>query len=286
MSDESINSDGQTRHLVPENLPDAIPGGTGPLDYSMPWVIKMRVVGTPDVIQIEVREQIILGRSDRKSPVMPDVDLNPFQAHLHGVSRNHAKISARNSRITIRDLGSANGTFLNEGRLKPDVEYRLRHGDRLMLGKLTLQVMFVVMPSSYEKYETQYNDVDIVKIGSGQRVLLVDDDEKVAGIISSVLKQAGFEIIIAYSGSEALTLFEKRNPSVVLLELLLPDMGGMEVVHFIRERDPDRTVPIIVMSGATGGYQSGQAVSAGADIFLSKPVGVDELMQSFGELVR
>ena len=54
MSDEARN-DGQTRHLEPENLPDAIPGGTGPLDYSIPWVVKLRVVGTPDVIQIEVR---------------------------------------------------------------------------------------------------------------------------------------------------------------------------------------------------------------------------------------
>lgn len=284
MSDEARN-DGQTRHLEPENLPDAIPGGTGPLDYSIPWVVKLRVVGTPDVIQIEVREHIILGRSDRKSSVLPDVDLNPFQAHLNGVSRNHAEISARNSRITIRDLASANGTYLNDGRLKPNVEYRLRHGDRLMLGKLALQVMFVVMPSSYEKYETQYNDVNIAKVGSGQRVLLVDDDEKVAGMISRVLKQAGFEVMIAYSGGEALTLFEKKTPSVVLLELLLPDMSGMEVVHFIRERDPKRAVPIIVMSGATGGYQSGQAISAGADVFLTKPVGVDELIQSFSELL-
>lgn len=284
MSDEPIK-DGRTRHLEPENLPDAIPGGTGPLDYLIPWVIKLRVVGTTDVIQVEVSEHMIVGRSDQKLGNMPDIDLSPFNAHVHGVSRSHAEISARNSRITIRDLNSANGTYLNEGRLKPGVEYRLRHSDRLVLGKMTLQVLFVVMPSSYEKHETPYNDVGIAKIGNGQKVLLVDDDEKVAAMISRVLMQAGFEVIIAYSGSEALTLYDKQKPMVVLLELLLPDMGGLEIVNYIRDRDPDHKIPIIVVSGATGGYQSGQAISAGADTFLTKPVGVDELIKSFGELV-
>ena len=284
MSDD-VNRDGKTRHLQPENLPEAIPNGTGPLEYMMPWVIKLRVVGTTEVIQVEVSERMIIGRADKKSKNLPDIDLQPFNAHIQGVSHNHAEIAARNSRITVRDLDSANGTYLNDGRLKPGVEYRLRHGDRLVLGKLALQVQFVVMPSSHEKNDTSYSEVDIRRIGRGQRILLVDDDEKVAEMISRVLKQAGFEVMIAYSGSEALTLYDKFKPVAVLLELLLPDMGGLEIVHYIRERDPDHAIPIMVVSGATGGYQTGQAVSAGADILLTKPVGVDELMKSFGELV-
>jgi len=285
MSDDA-NRDGKTRHLQPENLPEAIPSGTGPLEFLMPWVIKLRVVGTTEVIQVEVSERMIIGRSDKKSGNNPDIDLQAFDAHLQGVSRSHATISARNSQISIQDLDSANGTYLNEGRLKAGVEYRLRHGDRLVLGKLSLQVQFVVMPSSYEKRDSSYSEVGIKRIGKGQRILMVDDDEKVANMISRVLKQAGYEVMIAYSGSEALTLYDKFNPVAVLLELLLPDMGGLEVVKYIRERDPNHVIPILVISGATGGYQTGQAISAGADVLLTKPVGVDELIKNFGELVH
>jgi len=285
MSDDA-NRDGKTRHLQPENLPEAIPSGTGPLEFLMPWVIKLRVVGTTEVIQVEVSERMIIGRSDKKSGNNPDIDLQAFDAHLQGVSRSHATISARNSQISIQDLDSANGTYLNEGRLKAGVEYRLRHGDRLVLGKLSLQVQFVVMPSSYEKRDSSYSEVGIKRIGKGQRILMVDDDEKVANMISRVLKQAGYEVMIAYSGSEALTLYDKFNPVAVLLELLLPDMGGLEVVKYIRERDPNHVIPVLVISGATGGYQTGQAISAGADVLLTKPVGVDELIKNFGELVH
>jgi pSer/pThr/pTyr-binding forkhead associated (FHA) protein len=96
-----------------------------------------------------------------------------------GVSRKHARIIARNSRVTITDLGSYNGTYLNGGKLEPDKVYRLNHGDHLRLGKLELQLSFVVMPSSHEKKQTDYTDVIIPEIGSGQRVLLVDSDEQV-----------------------------------------------------------------------------------------------------------
>jgi CheY-like chemotaxis protein len=56
-------------------------------------------------------------------------------------------------------------------------------------------------------------------------------------------------------------------------------------VNYLRNRDDGTHIPIIVVSSITGGYQKGQAMEAGVDVFLSKPVGVDELIRSFNEVM-
>jgi CheY-like chemotaxis protein len=282
MGDET---QGKTRHLNPENLPPITPRGTGPLDYMIPWVIEFRVVGTPHVVHAEVSERLVIGRSDKKQASRPDIDLEPFNAYNLGVSRQHAVIAARNSRITIRDNDSANGTFLNGGKLDSGQEFHLRHGDALTLGKLQLQVAFVVTPSSHEKHGNPFADVAIPTIGSGQRVLLVDDDSVVTQAISSVLRQAGFQVETAGNVGEALTYVDRRLPDIVVTELMLADMSGLELVRYVRERPGGNRVPLVIISGVTGGYQMGQAIDAGVDIFLTKPVGVDELLRSFTKVI-
>lgn len=286
MDDIPRDNKNTTRHLSPENVPPVAPRGTGPLDYMLPWVIELRVLGTAEVLQVEVAEAVVVGRSDKKKDVIPDVDMEPFNAYFQGVSRQHAVISARNSRITVRDLGSSNGTFLNGGRLEPGKEYRLRHGDELAFGKLRTQVFFVVTPSSHEKNETQYDDVTIERIGSGQRVLLLDEDEKVLALIASVLEQAGFEVRQATSVSEALISAQHEFPSALVIELMLSESNALDLVRFIRDQEGGESVPVLVVTGATGGFRMGQAIDAGVDVFISKPVGVDELLRSFGKIVQ
>ncbi len=258
--------------------------GTGPLDYLVPWVIELRLVGTPSVLQVQVREAMVIGRMDRDRLAYPDIDLEPFNAHLLGVSRQHTAISARNSRMTVRDLHSVNGTYLNGERLMPDRDYVLRHGDVLMLGRLQLQVIFVLTPSSYEKNNHPYADVDIPILGSGQRVLILEEDTHVAQTISTVLEQAGFTVMMTTNIDEALYITEENMPQAVVTELILGNRSGLDFVSLMRERGGD-DMPIVVVSGAVGGYQMGQAIDAGVDVFLSKPVGVDELIRSFTKIL-
>jgi CheY-like chemotaxis protein len=276
-----------TRHLNIENDESAVPQhGTGPLDYLVPWVIELRIIGTTQVIQIQVKEQMTLGRGDgRRAGQGPDVDFDPYNGHYLGVSRVHAVLTARNSRVTIRDLGSSNGTYVNGGRLNPEQDFRLRHGDHLVLGRLEMQVSFVVMPSSHEKNETPYSDVTIPRMASGQRVLLLEDDERVAQTIAYVLEEAGFNVIVTRTVTDALTLVDGDMPDLIVMELMLPDRNGLELVHYVRECDEGHGLPVIVVSSVSGGYQMGQAIEAGVDVFLSKPVGVDELMRGLGKVL-
>ncbi len=286
MSEKSQNRRNTTRHLSPENVPPVAPRGTGPLDYMIPWVIELRILGTADVIQIEVAESIIVGRSDKKKDAVPAVDLEPYNAYFQGVSRQHAVISARNSRITVRDLGSSNGTYLNAGRLEPGKEYRLRHGDEISFGKLRTQVFFVVTPSSYEKNETQFDEINIPIIGSGQRVLILDEDEKTLALMGSVLEQAGFACDKATAVSQALIKAQNNMPTALVLELMLSQSNALDLVRYIRSQDGGDDVPIVVVTGVTGGFQMGQAIDAGVDVFITKPVGIDELLRSFSKIVE
>ncbi|GAB5491221.1 MAG: hypothetical protein Phog2KO_14360 [Phototrophicaceae bacterium] len=70
----------------------------------------------------------------------PHIDLAMFNAHKRGVSRKHARITLHNTRMSVSDLGSTNGTYVNNQRLETNIEYPLKSGDDLRLGFMTLHV--------------------------------------------------------------------------------------------------------------------------------------------------
>lgn len=73
----------------------------------------------------------------------PHIDLSSFYAHERGVSRKHARISIINMRLTVADLGSTNGTFVNNEKLDPNVEYPIKAGDELRLGFLSISLTII-----------------------------------------------------------------------------------------------------------------------------------------------
>lgn len=276
-----------TRRLDPEGVEAYFPSGerTEPLDYVPPWVVELRVVGTPTVFQVRIRGEVIIGRSDTRFNNKPDIDLEPHEAYQQGVSRRHALLTLRHSRVVLRDLESSNGTFINGRRLAPDQDYRLEHGDTLTIGKLALQAFFVVMPTSIDQPDkTSTLQFEIPVFGDGLHVLVVDSDVDVAQVIGSVLEQAGFRVTVVGTVADAMGLIDRSLPDVVMLEWMLPDMSGQHLVRYVRQRQGNRQLPVVVFTGATAGYQMGMALEAGADIFLSKPVGVDELMRGLAKI--
>ena len=99
------------------------------------------LVDVGQILPLTDRNEYTLGRVSEGQPIMPDIDLSTYQAYASGVSRLHAVIKRQGQRITVMDLGSANGTYLNGKRLNPNVEQIARHGDMFMLGKLKLQII-------------------------------------------------------------------------------------------------------------------------------------------------
>jgi hypothetical protein len=106
-----------------------------------PAKISLNIVENGQILPITDRLEFTLGRSAEGQPIIPDIDLAPFNAYASGVSRLHAAIKLVNNQFVIVDLGSSNGTYLNGARLSPYTETPLSHGDMIYLGKFQVQLL-------------------------------------------------------------------------------------------------------------------------------------------------
>lgn len=282
-------NDRQTRHL---NLPESqrhapLRATTGPLEEELPWVIEFRVVGTAATIQAQVHEAMIIGRSDPQTGAYPDVDLGPHGAQANGVSRQHAAVIAKDNRIKIKDLGSINGTKLNGFSLEANQEYRLRHGDSVEIGQLKLQVRFAVVPILEEVTQpSESGHAAIPVLGSGQHILIVEDDADVGKVFHLTLEHAGFRVTVVDNAAAALSLVTVAMPDAIILDLMLPDMPGLDLVRYVRKQPGGADVPMVVCSGSTGDYHMNQAKEAGANLFLGKPISVEALVKAIGSVIK
>ncbi len=109
-------------------------------DGSEAWG-SLHLLDSGHVIPLGGKEHFTLGRVSEGQPIMPDVDLSPYQAYAAGVSRLHAIVKRSADGMAFMDLGSANGSFLNGKRLAPNEEHPLRHGDVVALGKMKIQIL-------------------------------------------------------------------------------------------------------------------------------------------------
>lgn len=111
--------------------------------------------------------------------------------------------------------------------------------------------------------------------GRGARILVVEDEVAIQRAMERNLRVHGFSVSVAATAAEGLATEPLFHPDLVLLDLGLPDLDGMEVIRRLRERT---SVPIVVLSVRAGEPDKVQALDLGADDYLSKPFGVDELM--------
>lgn len=114
--------------------------GTASISNTSSVIVQFRDADEPLVL--EFTGQTIIGRSDVTSPRQPEVDLTPFGALEKGVSRIHASIERSDDVLTLMDMGSSNGTYLNGQRLVADQPRVLRDGDEIRFGKLVAHIYF------------------------------------------------------------------------------------------------------------------------------------------------
>jgi two-component system KDP operon response regulator KdpE len=115
------------------------------------------------------------------------------------------------------------------------------------------------------------------------RVLVVDDDVRILRTLAVNLRARGYDVDVAPTGEEALQLAARRHPDVVILDLGLPGIDGLDVVRGLRGWNP---VPVIVLSGRGSEASKVEALDLGADDYLTKPFGMDELLARLRAAVR
>ncbi len=114
-------------------------------------------------------------------------------------------------------------------------------------------------------------------------VLVVDDEQSIRRFLHVVLTSHAYTVFEAASGQDALSVFAAHNPDIVILDLGLPDIDGIEVTHLLRQRT---RIPIIILSVRGSESDKIAALDAGADDYLTKPFGAGELLARLRAALR
>lgn len=106
-------------------------------------------------------------------------------------------------------------------------------------------------------------------------IMVVDDDQELAEMLGIVLTSSGFEVDLVNSGDQVMNIFNQHEPDLVLLDVMLPGLSGIEVCTLVRERS---MVPIVMLTAKGDSYDVVKGLEAGADDYVVKPFNPSELI--------
>lgn len=112
-------------------------------------------------------------------------------------------------------------------------------------------------------------------VNNAKKILVVDDEVKIVEVVKSYLENGGYSVYEAYNGKEALGKFDKINPLLVVLDLMLPDISGEEICKTIRKKS---RVPIIMLTAKIEEEEVLKGLNIGADDYVTKPVSPRQLV--------
>ena len=115
------------------------------------------------------------------------------------------------------------------------------------------------------------------------KVLIVEDEQSISNFISMILTANGYDTITVRGGEEALTMISSHCPDLIILDLGLPDMDGMEVLKSVRKWS---NLPVVVVSARSYEHDKVEALDCGADDFITKPFGTSELLARIRAAIR
>jgi two-component system, OmpR family, response regulator len=120
--------------------------------------------------------------------------------------------------------------------------------------------------------------------GSPVRVLVVDDEANIAELIGMALRYEGWEVRLAHTGARAVTAAKEFRPDAVVLDMMLPDFDGMEVLRRMRAANPD--VPVLFLTARDSVEDRVAGLTAGGDDYVTKPFSLEEVVARLRALMR
>ena len=116
-----------------------------------------------------------------------------------------------------------------------------------------------------------------------EKILVIEDEKSISHFISTVLNNNGYEAMQAQTGEEALSMISSHCPDLVILDLGLPDMDGLDILRSLRSWS---SLPVVVVSARSHERDKVAALDLGADDYLTKPFGTDELLARVRTAIR
>jgi two-component system OmpR family response regulator len=120
--------------------------------------------------------------------------------------------------------------------------------------------------------------------GSPLRVLVVDDEVNIAELVAMALRYEGWQVSVAHTGAKAVATAKEVRPDAIVLDMMLPDFDGMEVLSRVRASEPD--VPVVFLTARDAVEDRIAGLTAGGDDYVTKPFSLEELVARLRGLMR
>ncbi|MCS7282202.1 MAG: response regulator [Anaerolineae bacterium] len=118
------------------------------------------------------------------------------------------------------------------------------------------------------------------------RILVAEDERDIRELIAFTLRFAGFDVILATNGAEAVELAEANPPDLIILDVRMPKMSGYEACRRLKENPRTSSVPVVFLSAKGQDSEIQQGLASGADEYILKPFAPDELIQQVRDILN
>ena len=120
----------------------------------------------------------------------------------------------------------------------------------------------------------------------GQKALVADDDALMRRLCLRILEPAGCDVIMANNGREAVELATRELPQVIIMDVVMPEMNGLEALRQLKQAEATKAIPVIIMTGQADRKIRRESASSGAAVFLPKPFRPPQLLKAVQRLIR
>lgn len=118
------------------------------------------------------------------------------------------------------------------------------------------------------------------------KIVIVEDEPDTAEMFAEMMRMSGYRIYKAYNGASAVALIAQEKPAAVVLDLMMPDLSGLEVLRLVRKNSEVADTPVIVVSAKSLPSDIQDGLEAGASVYLTKPVGYLDLKAAVENAIR
>ncbi len=117
-------------------------------------------------------------------------------------------------------------------------------------------------------------------------VMIIEDEPDAAELFAEMMRLNGYRVLKTYSGTPALALVEQERPDLIILDIMMPGVSGIDVLHYLREHPDCASIPVVVVSARATASDIAAGMAAGASVYLTKPVSYVDLKNAVDGLVH